>query len=333
MIDYEELLGRSAAVVDETAARAFLSGATVLVTGGGGSIGSELCRQIHRLGAQRLAIVDRAEDNLFRAHQGLPSAEALIGDVCDRRRMEALFSGFRPDVIFHAAAYKHVPMMEDNAGEALRNNVHGTRTVAEAAALFGARTFVLVSTDKAVNPSSVMGATKCLAERYVRAMHERSKTAFLTVRFGNVLGSTGSVVPLWLEQIARGGPVTVTDRNMTRYFMTIPEACQLTLQAAAMGRGGEAFVLDMGQPRNIFELAKELIRRSGKMPRPKITITGARPGEKLVEELSREGLRPTPYPGILVSHPPGERLEDVVALLNDLSSDADVRARLLKAAV
>lgn len=328
--DFSDLLGRPPATADETAIGALLRGATVLVTGAGGSIGAGLSRQVHRFSPARLILVDRAEDNLFRISSELPFAEPFLGDVCDRARMEAIFSRARPDLVLHAAAYKHVPMLEQSAGEALQNNVCGTRTVADTSALFGARSFVLLSTDKAVAPRSVMGATKRLCERYVRALHARSRTVFSSVRFGNVLGSTGSVVPTFIEQIERGGPVTVTHPEMARYFMTIPEACLLTLQAASMAQGGEVFVLDMGQPIRIVDLAKELIRRWGKDV--EITYTGIRPGEKLHEELSREGLHPTAHPGVLVSYPPGERLDEVIGDLGEIRGAFDVKARLLEMA-
>lgn len=332
MIDYTQILGRPAAAADDAAIGHLVRGQVVLVTGAGGSIGAELCRQIHRFAPARLILVDRAEDNLFRIHTELPAAEPALGDVCDRTRMEAIFADARPDLVLHAAAYKHVPLMESSAGEAVRNNVCGTRTIADTAALFGVRRFVLLSTDKAVAPSGVMGATKRLAERYVRAMHAQSRTTLCAVRFGNVLGSTGSVVPTFLEQIARGGPVTVTHPDMERFFMTIPEACLLTLQAAAMAQGGEVFVLDMGKPLRIVDLAQRLIDLAGVVPQPEILFTGVRPGEKLVEELAREGLRPTAHPGILVGHPKGERLDEVVSALNDIRSASDVRARLLEVA-
>ncbi len=331
MTDFSDLLGRPPVTADEPAIAALVRGKTVLITGAGGSIGGGLCRQVHRFTPARLIMVDRAEDNLFRIHSELPSGEPYIGDVCDRSRMEAIFSRCRPDLVLHAAAYKHVPMMEHNAEEALRNNVLGTRTVADTAALFGARHFVLLSTDKAVAPTSVMGATKRIAERYVRSMHARTPTYFLAVRFGNVLGSTGSVVPIFLEQIARGGPVTVTHPEMERYFMTIPEACLLVLQAAALAKGGEVFVLDMGKPVRIGALAQVLIQRYSTGPM-EIIYTGIRPGEKLVEELAREGLHPTAHPGILVGYPQGERPDEVIAALNAISTAPDVRGRLLEAA-
>jgi FlaA1/EpsC-like NDP-sugar epimerase len=330
MNDFVDLLGRPPATADEAAIGALLCGAAVLITGAGGSIGAGLCRQVHRFRPARLILVDRAEDNLFRIATELPAGEPFIGDVCDRNRMEALFARCRPDIVFHAAAYKHVPLMQDNAAEAVRNNVLGTRTVADTAALFGARAFVLLSSDKAVLPTSVMGATKRLAERYIRALHARSRTTFAVVRFGNVLGSTGSVVPTFLEQIERGGPVTVTHPEMERYFMTIPEACLLSLQAAAMAKGGEVFVLDMGKPLRIVDLARTLIRRCGRAI--EITYIGIRPGEKLQEDLSREGLHPTAHPGVLVSFPPGERLDEVITALGEIRSASDVKAKLLEVA-
>ena len=337
-MNVEELLGRPPVVLDEPAITSFIKGSTVLVTGAGGSIGSELCRQIDRFEPARLILVDRAEDNLFRIHRDLPHGEPCIGDVCDATRMEWLFSTYRPDTVLHAAAYKHVPMMETNAREAVRNNVVGTRVVADTSAVFGVKNFVLVSTDKAVNPASVMGATKHLAEMYVLALRGRSRTNFNIVRFGNVLGSTGSVVPIFLEQIARGGPVTITHPEMTRYFMTIPEACQLVLQAAVLGavldcdfEPGNVFVLDMGKPIRVVDLASTLIRRAGYEPGETMPIvyTGMRPGEKLVEELSREGLVPTGHPGILVGHPLPPSLESVVAAIGDVYGAWDVKMKLL----
>ena len=327
MTDFSDLLNRAPVEVDDASARTMLRGAVVLVTGAGGSIGSELCRQIARLGPAALVMVDRAEDNLFRVHRDVPAAVPCIGDVCDRARMEELFARHRPAIVLHAAAYKHVPMMEMCPSEAVRNNVVGTRIVADAALLFGAQSFTLVSTDKAVNPTSIMGASKRLAERYVRALNGRGSTRFLVVRFGNVLGSTGSVVPIFLEQIDRGGPVTVTHPDMMRFFMTIPEACRLVLQAASMGQGGETFVLDMGEPLRILDVAHELIRRSGK--HVAVEFTGARPGEKLVEELSHEGLAPSAHPGILVGYSAAEPVENVVRLINDLCVSSDVGQRLL----
>ncbi len=293
-VSIEDLLGRDAVVLDLEQIREFIQGRRVLVTGAGGSIGSELCRQISRFEPARLVLFEQAEFNLFSIHQELermqPSHELrpLIGDVCDGDRVEAVFAREKPDVVFHAAAHKHVPMMEWNPGEAIKNNVFGTKQVADAAARHGAGTFVLISTDKAVNPTSIMGATKRAAEIYIQALSQSTKTKFVAVRFGNVLGSAGSVVPIFKAQIAAGGPVTLTHPEMKRYFMTIPEASQLVMQAAAMGDGGEIFVLDMGEPVKISDLAEELIRLSGLEPGVDIEIvhTGVRPGEKMFEELA-----------------------------------------------
>ncbi|HSN30115.1 MAG TPA: nucleoside-diphosphate sugar epimerase/dehydratase, partial [Kofleriaceae bacterium] len=292
----EDLLRRDPVQLDEERVGATIRSRIVLVTGAGGSIGSELCRQICRFGPERLVLVERYENALFEIHRELAAQfphvpiDPRIGDVCDVVRMTQLFESTHPELVFHAAAHKHVPMMEWNPGEAVKNNIGGTRTVADLADKFGVERFVLVSTDKAVNPSSVMGATKRVAEIYLQALSQRSTTRFVTVRFGNVLGSAGSVVPIFKEQIARGGPVTVTHPDMFRYFMTIPEASQLVLQAGAMGQGGEIFILDMGEPVRIVDLARDLITLSGLRPNDDIEIrySGMRPGEKLVEELSTD---------------------------------------------
>ncbi|RMG31650.1 MAG: polysaccharide biosynthesis protein, partial [Gammaproteobacteria bacterium] len=260
-VSIDDLLGRDPVHLDLEAVRAGLSGRCVLVTGGGGSIGSELCRQIARLGPARLVVFEASEFNLYRIERELrrdfPALvlECVLGDVTDAAAVERVFTRYAPQVVLHAAAYKHVPLLEYQLREAMRNNVLGTRRVAEAAARHGVHTFVLVSTDKAVNPGNVMGASKRVAELVCQAQALRAPTRFITVRFGNVLGSAGSVVPLFREQIEQGGPVTVTDPRMTRYFMTIPEACQLILQAGVMGAGGEIFVLDMGEPVRITWLA------------------------------------------------------------------------------
>jgi len=295
----EDLLGREPVQLDAEAIDSFLEGRVVLVTGAGGSIGSELCHQIARFSPKKLVLVEQAENNLFEVQRALLAAfpELLavpyIADVCDTRRLDAVFDTERPDVVFHAAAHKHVPMMEANPGEAIKNNVFGTKKVADLAAHYDVGTFVMVSTDKAVNPTSVMGVSKRAAEIYVQALSQRSKTQFVTVRFGNVLGSAGSVIPIFKQQIAARGPVTVTHPDMKRYFMTIPEACQLILQAGTMGRGGEIFILDMGEPVKIVDLARDLIRLSGLVPDEDITIafSGMRPGEKLFEELSFDAER------------------------------------------
>ena len=289
----EDLLDREPAQPDWPAIRHELTAHAILVTGGGGSIGSELCRQIARLDPAHLVIVDISEFNLHRIHRELHEAyptlplSIMLADVCDAAAVAHVFERHRPDIVFHAAAYKQVPMLEAHPREAVRVNTLGTQTVARAAAEHGAGRFVLVSSDKAVHPANVMGASKRLAEMVCRACDDASPTRFVTVRFGNVLDSAGSVVPLFREQIARGGPVTVTDPEMERYFMTIPEACQLVMAAAALGEGGEVFVLDMGEPMQILYLAERVIRFAGKVPGKDIDIQliGSRPGEKLSEKL------------------------------------------------
>lgn len=292
-VDLEDLLGREPVSLDLGGIEGYLKGQTVLVTGGGGSIGAELCRQVARFSPARLVLFDMAENGAYAvwhelrdAHPRLP-IHLEIGSVQDPRRLEALFSGYSPQVVFHAAAYKHVPLMEENPREAVRNNVFGTWRLAQAADRSGTGRFVMISTDKAVHPTSVMGATKRIAEMVVQCWDRSSATDYSAVRFGNVLGSDGSVIPLFRRQIARGGPVTVTDPQMTRYFMTIPEAVQLVLEAGALARGGEVFVLDMGEPVRILRLAEDLIKLSGYIPYEEIDISfvGMRPGEKLFEEL------------------------------------------------
>lgn len=289
----EDLLGRDPISLDWAAIRAGVSGKRVLVTGGGGSIGAELCRQIARLNPAGLIVLEQSEYNLYRVDHDLRQdfrdlvIETVLGDVCDPATVERLMQRARPEVVFHAAAYKHLPMLQGQIREAFRNNIIGTRRIADASARYGVEVFVLISTDKAVNPTNVMGATKRVAELYCQQINRESKTRFITVRFGNVLNSTGSVVPLFNQQIRRGGPVTVTHPEITRYFMTISEACQLILQAGVLGQGGEVFVLDMGEPVRIRYLAEQLIRLAGKEPGRDIEIvyTGLRPGEKLFEEL------------------------------------------------
>jgi FlaA1/EpsC-like NDP-sugar epimerase len=292
-VSIEDLLGRDAVQLDMQLVGAFLTGKRVLVTGAGGSIGSELCRQMARFAPRSLILVERSEFALFTIQQELLQkhrALCLLPRICDigdAERLDNVFAEDQPEVVFHAAAHKHVPMMECNPGEAVKNNVFGTKAVADAADRHHCEAFVFISTDKAVNPSSIMGATKRVAEMYVQALSTRSKTKYVAVRFGNVLGSTGSVIPTFKAQIAAGGPVTVTHPDMQRYFMTIPEASQLVMQAAAMGQGGEIFVLDMGAPVKIVDLAHDLIRLSGLVPGIDIQVefTGMRPGEKLFEEL------------------------------------------------
>lgn len=310
-VTVEDLLGRDTVHLDYEAIAGYLRGRTVLVTGGGGSIGSELCRQIARQQPAKLIILEHAESNLYaieyelRKHFNGLQLEAILGDVKNPDRVNWVFGQFKPDIVFHAAAYKHVPMLEFNPAEGVSNNIYGTRVIADAADRFGVDRFVLVSTDKAVNPANVMGATKRVAEIYCQNLEMRSKTKFITTRFGNVLGSVGSVVPLFEKQIKEGGPVTVTHPEITRFFMTIPEAVSLILQAGAMGRGGEIFVLDMGEPVRIQDLALQMIRLSGLVPDRdvKIVYTGLRPGEKLFEELLHTGedLQPTGHEKLLLA--------------------------------
>jgi FlaA1/EpsC-like NDP-sugar epimerase len=289
----EDLLGRDAVELDWTAIRETLSGRRVLVTGGGGSIGSELCRQVARLGAQSLTVVEQSEYSLYRITQELRAdfpeliLESVLANCGDQVAMQRTFAEVRPQVVFHAAAYKHVPMLQGQLRSAFRNNVMGTCVVADVSREFAVECFVLISTDKAVNPTSVMGACKRVAEIYCQNLDAHADTRFMTVRFGNVLDSAGSVVPLFRRQIREGGPVTVTHPEISRYFMTIPEACQLILQTASIGKGGEIFALDMGEPVKIRDLAEQMIRLAGKKPGSEIPIvyTGLRSGEKLFEEL------------------------------------------------
>lgn len=310
-VSIEDLLGRDPVTLDWKEISQGIAGKVVFVTGGGGSIGSELCRQIARLGPATLVILEHSEFNLYTIKMELrnnfPNLELAphLIDVCDDVALDHAFSRYKPDVVFHAAAYKHVPMLETQVREAVRNNVLGSRAVALAADRHGASTVVMISTDKAVNPANVMGASKRAAEIFCQNFNRLSKTHYITVRFGNVLGSAGSVVPLFRAQIEKGGPVTVTDPGITRYFMTIPEATQLIMQAAAMGTGGEIFVLEMGEPIKINDLAEQMIRLSGKIPGQDIEIsyTGLRPGEKLYEELfyDQESLTETQHEKILLA--------------------------------
>lgn len=313
-VEIEDLLGRNPVIVDLNEISGYLQDKIIMVTGGGGSIGSELCRQIARFRPRKLAIIDIYENSAYELQQELIrkypelQLEVLIGSVVDITRMEEIFSHVRPHVIFHAAAHKHVPLMEDAPREAVVNNVIGTNNCMDLAVKYKAQRFILISTDKAVNPTSVMGATKRICEMIMQQhASEPSSTEFAAVRFGNVLGSNGSVIPLFRKQIAAGGPVTVTHKDITRYFMTIPEAVQLVIQAGAMAKGGEIFILDMGEPVKILDLAEKLIRLSGFEPYKDIDIkiTGLRPGEKLYEELllSEEGIKETNHNKIYIGHP------------------------------
>jgi len=302
-ISIEELLARKAVKVDLDTIMNYVSDRVIMVTGGGGSIGSELCRQIASHNPRRLIIVDIYENNAYDIQQELVSKypmldlKVLIASVRDEHRMERIFSEYRPQIVYHAAAHKHVPLMEESPNEAIKNNVFGTYKTARLADKYGVKKFVLISTDKAVNPTNVMGATKRLCEMVVQSINKTSKTEFVAVRFGNVLGSNGSVIPLFKKQIAAGGPVLVTHPDIIRYFMTIPEAVALVIQAGAYAKGGEIFVLDMGKPVKILDLAENLIKLSGFVPYKDIQIkfTGLRPGEKLYEEMlmDEEGLQET----------------------------------------
>jgi len=344
-VELDDLLGRDPVVLDDSGLRQLIENRVVMVTGAGGSIGSELCRQVARFRPARLVLFEASEYALYRIEEELGGrltpTVALVGDVKDGARVMEVMTRERPHVVLHAAAYKHVPLMEtDNAWQALRNNVLGTLTVARAAVAAGAAEFVLVSTDKAVNPVNVMGASKRLAEMVCQVLQaDAADTRFVTVRFGNVLGSNGSVIPKFREQIRRGGPVTVTHPEITRYFMSIPEAAQLVLQAALMGRGGEIFVLDMGEPVKIADLARELIRLSGPAAAGvRIEFTGLRSGEKLYEELLADGeaTLPTPHPKLRIARAAGVDTRDWLALVREWlegpapADDDAVRAALAR---
>ena len=310
-VSIEDLLGREPISLDWETIRRQLTGQTVLISGGGGSIGSELCRQIARLAPAALIILEHSEFNLYeidrelRARFPTLTLHSHLNDVCDATAVDHWVEYYRPQIIFHAAAYKHVPLLEQQIREAIRNNLFGTINLVKAAERYACQTFVLISTDKAVNPGNVMGASKQLAEMYCQNFNYRSSTHFVIVRFGNVMDSAGSVIPLFRQQIRQGGPVTVTHPEVSRYFMTIPEASQLIMQAGAVGQGGEIYVLDMGTPINIRYLAEQMILLSGKIPGKDIAIEyiGLRPGEKLHEELfhKEEELKPTPYPKLLLA--------------------------------
>jgi FlaA1/EpsC-like NDP-sugar epimerase len=329
-IEVRDLLPRVPVQLDPERARGLVEGRRVLVTGAGGSIGSELCRQVARLDPDRLILYERYENNLYSVLNSLPQGfrmKAVVGDVTDRRRLHAVLREQRPDLIFHAAAHKHVPLMELNPCEAVKNNVIGTRIVAEAVVQFQIERFILISTDKAVNPTSLMGATKRVAELVVQCLARPAGPRFAIVRFGNVLGSNGSVIPHWLDQIAAGGPVTVTHPEVQRYFMLIPEAVELILQAAAVAKGGEIFALEMGEQVNLLKMARDLIRLSGFIPDEEIAIkiVGLRPGEKLKEELvgADEQMGPSPVEQILqVQAAPPAHPEDLLRRIAALGMQA-----------
>lgn len=333
-VEIEDLLGREPVQLEEEAMVELLSGANVLVTGAGGSIGSELARQTARFGVRRLILVERAEFVLFdidrelRAQWAESEIVPIVADVGDEERMRSVLASYQPSVVIHAAAHKHVPMMELNPTEAVKNNILATRLIASLSGEYGAQVFIQISTDKAVRPTSVMGASKRVAELVVQNFNSSYDTRYVSVRFGNVLNSAGSVIPIFREQILSGGPVTVTHPDMVRYFMTIPEASQLVLQAGALGHGGEIFILDMGEPVRIFDMAKDMISLFGMKPFEDVDIifTGTRPGEKLFEELETQGenVDKTRHPKIFIGRLeryPREEIEAGVDRLSDLATD------------
>ena len=327
-VQIEDLLGRDPVHLDNKNINSLIKNKTVLVTGGGGSIGSELCRQIVKYDPKRLVIVDIYENNLYdiemelRAEYPKLNLEAIVASVRDKARLNNVFETYKPEIVFHAAAHKHVPLMEKSPLEAIKNNVFGTYNVVNCADEYGVEKFVLISTDKAVNPTNIMGASKRVCEMIVQAKNKVSKTEYVAVRFGNVLGSNGSVIPLFKKQIERGGPVTVTHKDITRFFMTIPEAVQLILQAVTYAKGGEIFVLDMGEPVKIYDLAVSLIKLLGYEPNVDIPIeiTGLRPGEKLYEEIlmSEEGLTSTKHNKIFITEPMSITMEELEEKLEKL---------------
>ena len=341
-VDVEDLLGREPVELDMKGIADKLEGKTILVTGAGGSIGSEICRQMSQFHPRRLLLLGHGENSIYQIHMELKNRYKdsfeivpLIADIQDRKRIFSIMENYRPDVVYHAAAHKHVPLMEYNPKEAVKNNIFGTKNVAEASGAFHVDTFVLISSDKAVNPTSVMGATKRCAELIIQELNQQYETKYVAVRFGNVLGSRGSVIPLFKKQIQEGGPVTVTHPEMRRYFMTIPEASRLVIQAGALARGGEIFVLDMGEPVKIVDLARNLIRLSGytedEIP---IVFTGIRPGEKLFEELLNENeVYPKQiYPRIHIGKVTLTGQEKLHQLMNEYENwlDDELRTRLLE---
>lgn len=342
-IKIEDLLPRDPIRVDLDAILGYVKGKTILVTGGGGSIGSEICRQLAGHDVGHLIIFDIYENNAYQIQKSLEwefpdlNLTVLIGSVRDERRLESIFSKYRPDIVFHAAAHKHVPLMEDSPNEAIKNNVIGTLKTARTASHYQVKKFILISTDKAVNPTNIMGASKRLCEMVIQLIGRHSTTEFAAVRFGNVLGSNGSVIPLFKKQIENGGPVTVTDKRIIRYFMTIPEAVSLVIQAGALAKGGEIFVLDMGDPVKIDDLARNLIRLSGYVPDKdiKIEYTGLRPGEKLFEEMlmDEEGMKETEHSLIHIGKPlefDGEKfLEALNPLYDEAYSETDNMKELI----
>ena len=339
-INIDDLLDRDPIVLDNKLIEEDICEKVVLVTGGGGSIGAELCRQIIKYNPKKLIILDIYENTTYELQNELETIfpaekmEVLIASVRDKKRLEEVFDKYHPEIVFHAAAHKHVPLMEYSPAEAIKNNVFGTYNTAKTAAKYGAKRFVMISTDKAVNPTNIMGASKRMCEMIVQTLQSLGNTEFVAVRFGNVLGSNGSVVPRFSKQIASGGPVTVTHPEITRFFMTIPEAAQLVLQAAAYAKGGEIFVLDMGQPVRIYDLAKKMIRLMGYVPDKdiKIEFTGLRPGEKLYEELlmNEEGLNKTAHSKIFVGQPIDITMDEMEQKLEKLESSLSLGTEEIK---
>lgn len=342
-VNYEDLLGRDAVVMENNDVAEFVKNKTVMVTGGGGTIGGELCRQIIANKPERLIVFDIYENGAYELQMELirkyPEAniEVLIGSVRDYDRLEAIFKTYHPDIIYHAAAHKHVPLMEDSPNEAIKNNCKGTLNLVKLADKYKVKRFVLISTDKAVRPTNVMGATKRICEMIVQAYSQKSETEFVAVRFGNVLGSNGSVIPLFLKQIEAGGPVTLTHKEITRFFMTVSEAVSLVLQAGLLAKGGEIFVLDMGKPVKIYDLARNLIRLKGYVPDVdiKIEVIGLRPGEKLYEELlmAEEGLESTPNDLIYIGQPIKMDFDAFLSQLDELVKEAEQNGDNVKSAV
>lgn len=337
-IDVVDLLGREEVKLDMDSIKDQITGKVILVTGAGGSIGSELCRQVMKFNPKQLLLLGHGENSIYQIHQELLNSHRhgqtefvpIIADVQDRKLIFELMAEYKPDIIYHAAAHKHVPLMEYNPREAIKNNVYGTKNVAEAAKANNVKNFVMISTDKANHPTSVMGSTKRMAEMIVTSLNEPGKTKFSAVRFGNVLGSRGSVIPLFRKQIAKGGPITVTDFRMTRYFMTIPEASRLVIQSGALAKGGEIFILDMSEPVKIVDLAKNMIRLSGLTEDDiEIVESGIRPGEKLYEELllDKERNDEEVFEKIFVGNIQGFSMDEVMSFVAGLSEDDDELAK------